>query len=92
MTAGELAAAAQAALVGDGAVRVTDVVYDSRQVTPGALFAALRGADLDGHDYLMSACERGASALLVEQPVDTQLPQIVAANSRQALACVAARR
>lgn len=90
MTAGELAAAAQAVLVGDGAVRVTDVVYDSRQVTPGALFAALRGADLDGHDYLTSACERGASALLVEQPIDTQLPQIVAANSRQALAGVAA--
>ncbi len=90
VTAGELAAAADSVLFGDGATPVTDLVYDSRQVTPGALFAALRGADLDGHDYLASAIEHGASALLVEQPVHTDLPQIVAPNSRQALAGVAA--
>jgi UDP-N-acetylmuramoyl-L-alanyl-D-glutamate--2,6-diaminopimelate ligase len=89
-TAGELAVAAQAALVGDGSVPVTDVVYDSRQVTPGALFAALRGADLDGHDFLASAIQHGASALLVERPVNADLPQIVAPNSRRALAGVAA--
>jgi UDP-N-acetylmuramoyl-L-alanyl-D-glutamate--2,6-diaminopimelate ligase len=87
---GDLAEAAQCSLVGEGSTAVTDVVYDSRQVTPGALFAALRGADLDGHDYLAPAIERGASALLVEQPINADIPQIVAPNSRQALAGVAA--
>lgn len=86
----ELALAAHAELIGDGAVSVTDVVYDSRQVTHGALFAALRGADLDGHDYVTSAIERGAGALLVEHPVDSDLPQLVTPNSRQALAGIAA--
>lgn len=92
LAVGELAAAAGAALLGDGAAVVSDVVYDSRQVTPGALFAALRGADLDGHDYIGAALERGAGALLVEQPVagDVPIPQLIAANSRQALAGVAA--
>jgi UDP-N-acetylmuramoyl-L-alanyl-D-glutamate--2,6-diaminopimelate ligase len=90
VTAGALATAAQATLVGDDSAPVTDVVYDSRQVTPGALFAALRGAELDGHDYLDTAIERGAGALLVEQPITARIPQIVASNSRQALAGVAA--
>jgi UDP-N-acetylmuramoyl-L-alanyl-D-glutamate--2,6-diaminopimelate ligase len=90
VAAGELAAAAQAELIGDGLVPVTDVVYDSRQVTPGALFAALRGSDLDGHDFVASAIERGASALLVEEPFATDIPQIVAPNCRQALAGVSA--
>lgn len=90
VTAGELAVAAQAELRGDGSVAVTDVVYDSRLVTQGALFAALRGADLDGHDYLVSAIGRGASALLLETPVDVDIPQLVAPNSRQALAGVSA--
>lgn len=90
VTAGELAVAAQGQLIGNSAIAITDVVYDSRQVTAGALFAALRGADLDGHDYVASAIERGASVLLVEQPTDTDVPQIVVPNSRQALAGVAA--
>ncbi|MEZ4561615.1 MAG: UDP-N-acetylmuramoyl-L-alanyl-D-glutamate--2,6-diaminopimelate ligase [Thermomicrobiales bacterium] len=90
VTAGELAAAAQADFSGDGLALVTDVVYDSRQVSKGALFAALRGADLDGHTYVASAVERGASALLVEQPFEIDIPQLVVPNSRQALAGVAA--
>ena len=85
----ELATAAQADVIGDATLAVTDVVYDSRQVTPGALFAALRGADLDGHDYIAAAIGRGASALLVEHPVDAEIPQLVVPNSRQALAGVA---
>ncbi|MFT4041443.1 MAG: UDP-N-acetylmuramoyl-L-alanyl-D-glutamate--2,6-diaminopimelate ligase [Thermomicrobiales bacterium] len=86
----DLALAAGAPFTGDGATPVSDVVYDSRLVTPGALFTALRGADLDGHDYIAGAVERGAAALLVEEPVAFDLPQIIAPNSRQALAGLAA--
>jgi UDP-N-acetylmuramoyl-L-alanyl-D-glutamate--2,6-diaminopimelate ligase len=69
---------------------VSGLTYDSRLVQPGDLFAALPGADLDGHDYIRDAERRGASALLVERPVATPLPQIVVPDSRAALAAVAA--
>jgi UDP-N-acetylmuramoyl-L-alanyl-D-glutamate--2,6-diaminopimelate ligase len=77
-------------LIGDPEIVVRDVVYDSREVTSGALFAALPGADFDGHDFARQAIERGASALLVERPVPLDVPQLVARDSRRALANVAA--
>lgn len=60
-----------AALVGP------DVVVDSRGVTPGALFVALPGERVDGHDYVAAARGAGAGAALVEHPVDDDLPQVV---------------
>jgi len=79
-----------ATVVGAADTIVSDVVYDSRLVQPGALFAALVGADLDGHAYAAEAVAGGAAALLVERPVPLPLPQLVVANSRAALAEVAA--
>jgi len=69
---------------------ISDIVYDSRAIVPGALFVALRGADADGHDYAGEAVHRGARALLIERPLDLDLPQIVVADSRAALARIAA--
>src|SRR3990172_6949332 len=43
------------------------VCFDSRQVTPGALFVAIVGLDTDGHRYLREALDRGATALLVQE-------------------------
>lgn len=91
-TVRELAAAVPGStLRGDGSARITDVAYDSRLVAPGFLFAALRGAELDGHRFVAEAERRGAAALLVEMPVESALPQIETADSRAALAAVAAR-
>jgi UDP-N-acetylmuramoyl-L-alanyl-D-glutamate--2,6-diaminopimelate ligase len=59
-------------------------------VQPGDLFAALRGADVDGHQFVPDAEQRGAVALLVESPASTALPQIQAKDSRAALAAIAA--
>jgi len=47
-------------------VEITDLAYDSRAVTPGALFVALRGQKTDGHDFIAQATNGGASALLVD--------------------------
>ena len=41
------------------------VVFDSRKVTPGCLFAALPGATVDGHAFVRQAFEKGAKGLLV---------------------------
>src|SRR5215813_9758682 len=40
--------------------------HDSRLVTPGECFVAVRGLHGDGHDYALDALERGAAALLLE--------------------------
>ena len=79
-----------ARLLGSGDSCVRRVVYDSRLVQPGDLFAALRGADFDGHQFVRDAEQRGAAALLVESPVPTALPQIQVDDSRAALAAIAA--
>ena len=79
-----------ARLLGLGESVVSGVAYDSRLVQPGYLFAALRGADLDGHTFIQDAERRGAGALLVEVAAPTPLPQIIVNNSRAALAAVSA--
>ncbi|MBZ2199249.1 UDP-N-acetylmuramoyl-tripeptide--D-alanyl-D-alanine ligase [Occultella gossypii] len=48
---------------------VTTVVIDSRDAAPGALFVALPGEHVDGHDYVAGALERGAATALVARPV-----------------------
>lgn len=43
----------------DEALDITGVQYDSRQVTPGALFVAISGFQTDGHKYIPKAMENG---------------------------------
>ncbi len=56
---------------------------DSRNVTPGSLFVALRGERVDGHDYVGEAVRRGATAVLLERPVavESQAPEPDAAGA-----------
>jgi UDP-N-acetylmuramoyl-L-alanyl-D-glutamate--2,6-diaminopimelate ligase len=95
LTLEEAAAAVPGATIaGDAFTRFTDIVYDSRAVTPGALFVALRGADADGHAYIGQAVDRGVAAVMVERTADVDtrdLPAIIVEHTRQALAPVSAR-
>ena len=77
-------------LAGDAATAVTGIAYDSRLVVPGDLFAALPGADVDGHDYAADAVRRGAAALLVERALGLDVPQLIVRDGRAALAVVSA--
>ncbi|MFP6655025.1 MAG: UDP-N-acetylmuramoyl-L-alanyl-D-glutamate--2,6-diaminopimelate ligase, partial [Myxococcota bacterium] len=73
---------------------IRGIRYDSRLVSPGDLFVALRGANADGHDYLDRAISLGAAALIVEEwpdskrPVDLSIVRVK--DSRRALAPLAA--
>ncbi len=72
LTVAEIAAITSAALAGEAAsdaVVTGPVVIDSRQVRPGALFAALPGEHADGHDYAAAAAASGAAAVLASRPV-----------------------
>ncbi|MEO8440998.1 MAG: UDP-N-acetylmuramoyl-tripeptide--D-alanyl-D-alanine ligase [Betaproteobacteria bacterium] len=61
------------------------VCTDSRAVKPGDLFVALKGERYDAHAFLAKAGAAGAAGLLVEQPSDVDLPQIVVDDTTRAL-------
>ena len=67
------------------------VQTDTRQLSPGSLFVALRGERFDGHDYLEQAQQSGAIAAIVELVDETvSLPQIALGPTLKALQIVAA--
>ncbi len=72
-------------------VEITALAYDSRAVTPGALFFCVSGFRSDGHDYAAQAVERGAAALVVERPLGLGVPEVAVASARAAMAPMAAR-
>ncbi len=55
---------------GAGGTPFSSVSIDSRTTEPGALFVAIRGDRVDGHDYVTQAVARGAAGVLVSQPTD----------------------
>ena len=54
-------------IVGDAQRDITDVHIDSRRITKDNLFVAMRGTQVDGHQYIPGAIERGATAIVCEQ-------------------------
>jgi UDP-N-acetylmuramoyl-tripeptide--D-alanyl-D-alanine ligase len=52
------------------ATPITGASVDSRRVTPGSVYVALRGERVDGHLFVADALRAGAAAALVERPVD----------------------
>lgn len=73
-------------------IGVAGIVSDSRRVEPGTLFVAFQGDRADGHNFIKSAIERGASAVVGERtiPAGLTVPFVQVPNSRQALAYLAA--
>ena len=59
------------AIVGDAGIDVTGVKIDSRQVSSGSLFVAVRGTQVDGHQFISKAVELGAKAILCETLPDS---------------------
>jgi UDP-N-acetylmuramoyl-tripeptide--D-alanyl-D-alanine ligase len=59
--------AAAAGARADGERALTGAAVDSRHVSPGDLFVAIRGARVDGHDFAAEAVSRGARAVLAER-------------------------
>jgi len=71
-------------------VEINDLVYDNRLVTPGALFFCVVGFTRDGHNFAADAVARGAAALVVERPLDLDVPQVQVPSARAAMAPAAA--
>jgi len=76
---------------GNEDIEITSITNDSRKCAPGTLFVAVRGFQTDGHKYIASAVELGASAVLCEEHFPgIDATQIVVANSRRSEAIAAA--
>lgn len=78
-------------VVGSMEVDITGVDIDSRKVSAGHLFIAMRGTQADGHAYIAKAVAAGAAAILCEEiPEDTGNATIVqVANTENVVGAVA---
>ena len=63
-------------IIGEVNCSIEGLAFDSRKVLPGMLFAALPGAHLDGNDFIPSAIQDGAIAVLCETIPENFLPSI----------------
>ena len=83
-------------VIGESRGVITDITQDSRTVTPGSLFIALSGHSQNGHDFIYSALERGAAAIVVESHEFVienwvrKVPFIIVEDARAAMAAIAA--
>ncbi len=73
-----LAGAETSRLSGPVNVEVESVAYDSRRVTRGAIFFALRGEKLEGAQFAGDAIRRGAIAIASESPRPAEIPDGIA--------------
>ena len=74
-------------------VQIDDLCYDSRQVTTGSCFFAVRGTAMDGHRFIPMAEERGAVAVVCQalpEEIHPEVAYIVVEDSERAMAEMAA--
>jgi UDP-N-acetylmuramoyl-L-alanyl-D-glutamate--2,6-diaminopimelate ligase len=81
-----IAALAPTDVVQRAPVEISDLAYDTRAVGPGALFFCVPGERHDGHAFAREAVERGAVVLVVERALELDVPQLVVADVRRAMA------
>lgn len=96
-----VAAVPGAEVVREGNPEISTIAYDSRRVGPGALFVAVPGFAVDGHNFLPDAAARGATAVVVQadhlanissllDDLPAELPVVAVPDSRHALALMSA--
>src|SRR5437763_6320078 len=64
-------------------ITYTAFSHDTRQLAPGEMFVAVRGARGNGHDYLLDAIRRGVTGLLVETRTVNELSEQVQVSLAQ---------
>src|SRR4051795_1772328 len=81
-----IAALAPAEVLRPAPVEIADLAYDGRAVGPGTLFFCVPGTRADGHEFAADAVASGAVALVVERPLELDVPQLVVPSARAAMA------
>ena len=80
-----IAALAPAEVLRPAPVEIADLAYDARAVVQGSLFFCVPGARADGHEFAADAIDNGAVALVVERPLDLDVPQLRVPSARAAM-------
>jgi len=78
--------------MGDMERAVSGIVFDSRKVEPGSAFVAVAGTQVDGHEYISTAVDKGASVIICEKLPESLIPAITyvqVASSAKALGIMA---
>lgn len=83
MSVTDIASAVGGKAVADGFV--TSVFTDSRKSRKGGLFIALEGDKFDGHEFIKSAVDSGAAAVMCRKKTDVNVPVIYVENTKDAL-------
>ena len=86
-TVGALAETVNGELYGEPAAIASALTTDSREVTDGAIFVAIRGENSDGHTYIAKAASMGAACILCDRMPEElpSCPLILTADSVKAL-------
>lgn len=71
-------------------VEITSLEMDSRKCTKGAIYFAINGTQVDGHNFAASAVKNGASAIVCERELAINVPQIIVKDTREAMSLIAA--
>jgi len=70
----------------NASININSISIDTRTLKPGDCYVAIKGERFDGHEFIDQAEELQASAIICESPQSVKTPQIVVANTKQALA------
>ena len=84
-----IAALAPSDVLGRAPVEIADLAYDARAAGPESLFFCVPGTRADGHEFAADAVANGAVALVVERPLELDVPQLVVPSARAAMAVAA---
>lgn len=79
-------------VIGNTNQEIVDLQIDSRLVQKGTVFVAIKGVQVDGHNFITIAIEKGATVIVCEQlPASLQegVTYIVVANTQEAVALMA---
>jgi UDP-N-acetylmuramoyl-L-alanyl-D-glutamate--2,6-diaminopimelate ligase len=78
-------------VAGDLETPIAGIAYDSRQVSEGDLFVAIRGTRMDGNRFMPKAIAKGAAAVVsaLEPVQGVPMPWIQVDDERAAMATIA---
>ena len=79
-------------IIGNSEIMVSEIIIDSRKVTTGSMFVALKGTQIDGHTFIQKAIDMGARSILCEDLPETRPDNITflqVSNASEALGYLA---
>ena len=78
-------------VIGNTSLTINKIEFDSRLIKEGDMYVAIKGVNVDGHDFIPQATQNGANCIICEKIPDQKVDDVVYVNvssSRKALAII----